>query len=184
LAGDGAVLKEFSAAVILRPSVIFGAEDNFFNQFASLARMTGMLPLIGGGHTKFAPVFVGDVADAVLRALDDESCRGKIYELAGPNIYSFKQLLQLMISITGQNPCFISIPSPLAKIQATFLQLLPKPLLTVDQVRLLAYDNVAVPGRLGFSDLGIVPIAAESILPSYLDQYKTGGRLADTDRAA
>jgi uncharacterized protein YbjT (DUF2867 family) len=182
--GEGAVRQNFPSATILRPSIVFGPEDNFFNLFAGLARLFHVLPLIGGGNTKFQPVYVGDVADAVLAALQNPACAGQIYELGGPEILSFKELLQLMLRESGQQAKLVPLPFAVAKIQAALLQLLPKPLLTVDQVKLLQVDNVAASGARGLRDLGIMPKTLAAILPEYMAQYRPGGKLADQSRAA
>jgi uncharacterized protein YbjT (DUF2867 family) len=175
-AGEQAVLTEFPGATILRPSIIFGPEDGFFNLFATLAKFTPALPLVGGGHTKFQPVYVGDVTDAIATVVASDQPLGKIYELGGPAIYSFKQLLELMLQETGQQRCLLSLPFGLAKFQALFLQLLPKPLLTPDQVELLKQDNVVADQALTLRNLGITPTAVETIIPTYLDRYRAGGR--------
>ena len=183
-AGEVAVRDAKPDAVILRPSIVFGPEDGFFNLFAGLARMFHILPLIGGGQSRFQPVYVGDVADAVIQALCDPACRGKTYELGGPKIYSFAELMRTMLQFSRQKATLIPVPFWMAKIKAAFLQILPRPLLTVDQVRLLEKDNVANPSSLQLRDLGITPASLESILPAYMDRYYPGGKLADQNRAA
>ena len=178
-AGEAAVRTFFPEAVILRPSIVFGPEDDFFNLFASLSRFAPALPLIGGGHTKFQPVYVGDVADAVLAALDHTEAKGQSFDLGGPQIYSFKQLLELMGQTINRHPMLIPVPWPLAYLQAACLQLLPTPLLTPDQVTLLKRDNILPnPTVNGLRQLGIKPTALELILPTYLDAYRAGGRLS------
>jgi NADH dehydrogenase len=176
--GEQAVREAFPSAVILRPSIIFGPEDGFFNKFAAMARFLPALPLIGGGHTRFQPVFVGDVAQAVVAALSRQD--GRIYELGGPTTYSFKQLLQLILRETGRNRALIPMPFALASLKAAFLQLLPKPLLTMDQVRLLKKDNVVSSTAAGLSDLGITPTSVEAVIPAYLWRYRARGEYADT----
>lgn len=182
--GEDAVRNHFPTATILRPSIVFGPEDNFFNQFAGLARLFHVLPLIGGGQTKFQPVYVGDVADAVIVSLQQPAAAGQIYELGGPDVLSFKQLLQIMLRESGQRAALIPVPFWAAAIKAGVLQLLPKPLLTVDQVRLLRVDNVVAKNARGLHDLGIVPKTLAAILPDYLWQYRPGGKFADQKRAA
>ena len=178
--GEEAVRAFFPEAVILRPSIVFGPEDGFFNLFASLARFAPALPLIGGGHTKFQPVFVGDVADAVMAVLQDPRSTGRTFDLGGPSIYSFKELLELMCNTINRHPYLMPVPWPLAYMQAAFLQLLPTPLLTPDQVTLLKNDNVLRdPSLNGLRQLGITPTALELILPTYLDAYRAGGRLSE-----
>lgn len=184
--GEKAVLAAFPGAVILRPSVVFGPEDTLFNRFAELAGIAPALPVIvndgfrvkglgfdlwGSGGAKFQPVYVGDVADAVMKVLEPGH-EGKIYELAGPRTYSLKQIMELALSAADRKTCLVPLPIGIAKIKAAFLQLLPKPPLTVDQVRLLAYDNVADGSLPGFKQLGIVPQEAAGIVPSYLARFK------------
>ena len=175
-AGEAAVRAEVPEAIVVRPSVIFGPEDSFFNRFASIMRITPLLPLIGGGEQKFQPVYVGDVADAIVKALTDSSAAGRTYELCGPTVYSFKELMELVMSETGRHVDLVPVPFELARIKAFFLELLPVPPLTRDQVELLRSDNIATGNLPGLKDLGIAPTAAEVILPSYLDIYRKGGR--------
>lgn len=175
-AGEAAVRAEVPEAIVVRPSVIFGPEDSFFNRFASIMRITPLLPLIGGGEQKFQPVYVGDVADAIVKALTDSGAAGRTYELCGPTVYSFKELMELVMSETGRHVGLVPVPFELARIKAFFLELLPVPPLTRDQVELLRSDNIATGNLPGLKDLGIAPTAAEVILPSYLDIYRKGGR--------
>ncbi len=174
--GEAAVRAAFPQATILRPSVVFGQEDGFFNRFAEMAQFSPALPLVGGGKTRFQPVYVGDVARAVAIALQTPACQGKTYELGGPRRYSFKELLELMMQTTGRKRALINLPFGLASLQARFLELLPEPPLTRDQVTLLRSDNVVSEGALTLQDLEIEPTAVESIIPTYLDQYRVGGR--------
>jgi uncharacterized protein YbjT (DUF2867 family) len=177
-AGEALLREHFPAAAILRPSIVFGPEDDFFNRFAAMARFSPVLPLIGGGTTRFQPVYVGDVADAAAEALTNEVAAGETYELAGPKIYSFRELLEILLAAIGRRRHLISIPYSLANLQAALLQWLPHPPLTIDQIRLLQHDNVAG-GRLpGLAELGIQPSGLEAILPSYLESYRPGGRFA------
>lgn len=178
--GEQAVREAFPHAVILRPSVIFGPEDGFFNKFAAMARFMPGLPLIGGGKTRFQPVFVGDVARAILAAIARQD--GRTYELGGPTIYTFKELMQLILHETGRKRLLVPLPFAIASLQATVLQLLPNPLLTMDQVRLLKKDNVVSPTAAGISDLGITPTSAEAVIPSYLWRYRAKGEYADQVR--
>jgi NADH dehydrogenase len=173
--GEDRVRAAFPGAAIFRPSIVFGPEDDFFNRFAWLARLSPMLPLIGGGHTRFQPVYVGDVAHAALNALNDPTSEGKIFELGGPEVLTFKQIMQLVLKQTHRKRLLMPVPFAAARVQAAFLGLLPKPLLTLDQVKLLERDNVVTEGALGLRDLGIVPIAAEAILPSYLWRFRKHG---------
>jgi len=178
LEGEARILKAFPAAVIMRPSVIFGEDDNFFNQFASLASVLPALPLIGGGGTKFQPVFVADVAAAIMAAIDTPHASGQVYELGGPDVVTFEQVYEMVFAHTGQKRCLISIPFGLAKVQATFLSLLPTPLLTRDQVESLKTDNVVSDDAKTFADLGLSATAMDAIVPNYLATYKPGGRFA------
>jgi NADH dehydrogenase len=174
--GEKRVRAAFPDAVVLRPSIVFGPEDSFFNKFAALARMLPALPLIGGGRTKFQPVFVGDVAAAIRKCIEDPATRGKTYELAGPTTYSFKDLLQFVLRTTGRRRLLLPIPFPLAMIQGAVLGVLPKPLLTMDQVQLLKTDNVVSPGALTLPDLGIQPDSIEAVVPSYLWRFRAKGQ--------
>jgi uncharacterized protein YbjT (DUF2867 family) len=173
--GEERVRAAFPAATIFRPSIMFGPEDDFFNRFAWLARLSPILPLIGGGHTRFQPVYVGDVAQAALNALNDPTTEGKIFELGGPEVLTFKQIMQLVLKQTHRKRLLMPVPFAVARVQAAVLGLLPKPLLTLDQVKLLQRNNVVADGALGLRDLGIAPIAAEAILPSYLWRFRKHG---------
>lgn len=175
-AGEAAVRSQIPEAVVIRPSVVFGPQDDFVNRFASLMRIAPALPLIGGGHTKFQPVYVGDVADAILAALTDESQRGRTFELGGPTVYSFKEILELIMRETGRHVGLVPLPFELAKVLAFFMELLPAPPLTRDQVELLKSDNVCSGDLPGLRDLGIEPKSAEIVLPTYVDIYRKGGR--------
>ena len=174
--GEEALRHEFPDATILKPSIVFGPEDNFFNKFANLARFVPALPLIGGGHTKFQPVCVTDVADAVAYCVREGATHGKTYELGGPNVYSFKQMLEVVLRVTGRRRALIPVPFFLASIKAMFLQFLPGKLLTPDQVTFLKTDNVVAPGALTFADLGIIPDSLEAVLPSYLWRFRARGQ--------
>lgn len=183
-AGEKAVRKAFKDAAVLRPSIVFGPEDNFFNFFAAMARISPFLPLIGGGETRFQPVYVTDVADAVAAALAQPAAKGQTYELGGPRVYSFKELMQLLLKAIGRRRLLLPLPFPVARLQAGVLELvtllpLPmKPLLTRDQVIQLESDNVVGKQAKTLADLGIEPHSVEVILPTYLDRYRPGGRYA------
>ncbi len=179
-AGEAAVRTAFPSAVILRPSVVFGPEDGFFNRFAMIARISPVLPLIGGGGTRFQPVYVGDVADAIATSLGDAACAGRTFELGGPHVYTFKELMELLLRQIHRRRLLVPWPFALAELQAIFFELLPVPPLTRDQVRLLRNDNVVAEGVLTLADLGIAPTAAEVILPTYLDRYRPRGRFDRT----
>lgn len=178
--GEAGVREAFPQATILRPSVVFGPEDQFFNRFANMARYSFALPLIGGGATKFQPVFVGDVAEAVARVLSGAKDDGNIYELGGPSIYTFKEILQLIVTITGRKRLLLPVPFFAAKLGAYPASLLPNPPLTPDQVELLKTDNVVSEGALTFADLGIVPTGPEAVVPSYLWRFRRQGQFEAT----
>jgi NADH dehydrogenase len=177
--GEVRIRAAFPAATILRPSIVFGPEDQFFNKFAALARFSPALPLIGGGHTRFQPVFVGDVAAAISAALDNPQAPGRIYELGGPTIYSFRELMQIVLRETGRKRLLVPLPFWLASFKAFFLQLTPKPLLTPDQVTLLRQDNVVAPTAFTLADLGIRPTTVEAEVPAYLWRFRAKGEYAD-----
>lgn len=171
-AGEAAVKAAFADATILRPSVVFGPEDDFFNRFGAMARCSPALPLIGGGMTRFQPVYVGDVADAVMASLRDPAAPGVTYELGGPRIYTFKELMQEILRLTGRRRLLIDVPWKWAETQGRLLERLPFPApLTRDQVELLRTDNVVAAGAKGLSDLGITPTAVEAIVPRYLKRF-------------
>lgn len=187
--GEAAVLKLMPGAAIMRASIIFGPEDGFFNRFASLARMLPVLPLVGGGETRFQPVFVGDVAEAIARAVDGQVEGGRIYELGGPDVKSFRELLAYVLEVTGRKRILAPLPWPLASLQAGVLEvvdkltfgLLPDAIkMTRDQVTLLKSDNVVsdvamAEGRT-LDGLGIVPTSVEAIVPSYLWRFRKSGQ--------
>lgn len=187
-AGEDALLQNYPKATILRPSVVFGEDDNFFNMFAKLAGVLPFLPLIGGGKTKFQPVYVGDVADAVIKAVQgpakgENSPLGQIYELGGPDVVSFKEIYEILFDMTHRRTGLLPIPFPLAKVQGFFMGLLPSPLLTVDQVESLKTDNVVQDGALCLENLGVSPTAMACILPEYLERYRPGGRFSRAAKA-
>jgi NADH dehydrogenase len=178
--GEKLVLSAAPSAVILRPSVLFGPEDDFFNKFAAIARFSPALPLVGGGHTRFQPIFAGDVASAIIAAIEGHAKDGEIYEVGGPEVYSFKELMQFMLATVGRQRLLIPIPFALAKFQAGLLQLMPKPLLTPDQVELLRGDAVVSDeakreGRT-LEALGIEPLAMAAVVPSYLWRFRKTGQ--------
>ena len=179
-AGETAVLAAVPDATILRPSILFGPEDDFFNRFAALARMSPALPLIGGGLTKFQPVFVGDVAQAVLRAVGGRAKGGAVYELGGPEVKTFRELMEYVLAVTERKRLLLPLPFGVARLQAMVLQYMPKPLLTPDQVELLRTDNIvsaaaAADGRT-FKAFGIEPAAMEAIVPGYLWRFRKAGQ--------
>jgi NADH dehydrogenase len=193
--GEAAMLAAVPGAVILRPSIVFGPEDGFFNRFASLARMLPVLPLVGGGETRFQPVFVGDVAEAVARAVDGTVPGGRVHELGGPQVKSFRELVAYICEVTGRSPRLVPLPFPLARLQAGVFEtvdkltlgLLPSELkLTRDQVTLLESDNVvsaaAISEGRDFAGIGIAPSSIEAVVPSYLWRFRKTGQF-DTARA-
>jgi len=176
LQGEKNIQKMFKPSVILRPSVIFGPEDNFFNTFATLAQFLPVLPLIGGGKTKFAPIYVGDVAKAIVKTLDLNNTRPKIYELGGPENYSFKELMEVLLTEIKKKRFLMTIPFGLAKLESYFLQMMPNPLLTPDQVEMLKYNNIVSGEYPTLKDLGITGTTIQNILPKYIYRFRTGGQ--------
>jgi uncharacterized protein YbjT (DUF2867 family) len=178
--GEQAVLGTMKDAVIFRPSIIFGPEDGFFNRFASMTRLSPMLPLIGGGHTRFQPVYVGDVAEAVARSVDGHVKGGRIYELGGPRVLTFRQCMEEMLAVIDRKRLLVPVPWWAAKLLGSVLGLLPKPQLTADQVEMLRSDNVvsqaAIDEGRTLQGIGIEPEGMEAILPGYLWQYRPAGQ--------
>jgi uncharacterized protein YbjT (DUF2867 family) len=179
-AGEKFVHEALPAATIMRPSIVFGPEDDFFNRFAALARIAPALPLPGGGHTRFQPVFAGDVAEAIARAADGKALPGAVYELGGPDVLTFKELMQFTLATVERSRALVPVPFALMKLQAAFLQFLPKPPLTPDQVELLKDDNVVSAaardqGRT-LEALGIVPQPSAAIVPDYLWRFRKTGQ--------
>ena len=178
-AGEAAVKKAYPASVLLRPSVIFGPRDDFFNRFASMAMIAPALPLPGGGGMKMQPVYVDDVARAIVVALgiagSQFSPAGKTYELGGPDILSFKQLMAMTLRHSERRRALVPVPFGLLAFGTTFASLLPNPPITRDQLKLLKQDNVVAKRASGLADLGIVATSVESVLPSYLDRYRPRG---------
>ncbi|OIN86787.1 MAG: hypothetical protein AUJ12_03990 [Alphaproteobacteria bacterium CG1_02_46_17] len=172
MSGENGVIQLYPAVTILRPSVVFGQNDSFINKFASMARILPFLPLFGGGKSKFQPVYVEDVARAVVAALATSRTTGQIYELGGPDILTFKQIYQKILSTSGQHCYLLPVPWWIARIKAAFLGLLPKPPLTNDQLTSLQTDNVVSEGALTLGDLGITSTSMDAILPSYLGRYQ------------
>jgi uncharacterized protein YbjT (DUF2867 family) len=173
--GEQAVRDAFPTVTILRPSVVFGPEDQFFNRFAAMAMISPVLPLIGGGETRFQPVYVGDVADAVVKCLEDRATAGRVYELGGPKVYTFREILDLLLGEIRRKRLFVDLPFGLATLQARLMSILPNPPLTPDQVELLKSDNIVSSGALNLASLGLQPTAAEMIVPTYLDRFRRGG---------
>lgn len=173
-AGEAGVRAAFPDAVILRPSVVFGQEDGFFNRFAAMARISPVVPIVGGA-THFQPVWVQDVADAAAKAAAGEAAPG-VFELGGPRRYTFRDLVELTLRVTRRRRLILDLPFFIGRLQGKILSLLPNPPLTEDQVRLLSRDNVVADGARGFADLGIAPVAPEGIVESYLYAYRPYGQ--------
>jgi uncharacterized protein YbjT (DUF2867 family) len=192
-AGEAAVREMLPSTTIVRPSIVFGQEDHFFNRFAAMATapspISPPLPLIGGGHTRFQPVFVGDVAAAVAAALADPAARGRTYELGGPAVHTFRELMELMLAEIHRQRTLLPIPFALARpigwagdallAVREVLGFLPEPPITSDQIRMLRDDTVVSVGAKGLADLAITPTALEAIIPTYLYRYRKGGQYAD-----
>jgi uncharacterized protein YbjT (DUF2867 family) len=179
--GEAHVREAMPSSAILRPSIIFGTDDGFFNRFASMARFVPALPLFGGGQTRFQPVFVGDIAKAILAAFENYDARGEVYELGGPGTYSFEDLMRFILE-TIDRPRFL-VPLPymagtLVGILGEMSAILPwvEPVLTRDQLAQLRVDNVAADDAKGFDELGIVPETVEAVVPSYLECYRRYGQ--------
>jgi NADH dehydrogenase len=184
--GEAAVRDAFPKTTILRPSVVFGQGDGFFNRFAALMRMSRVaFPLFGGGRTKFQPVFVGDVADAVAHAIADSRTASRTFELGGPAIYTLKEILDLIARTTERKRMYVPVPFCLLDIGAALTGWLPFAPITLDQARLLRIDNVvkAGPGIGTLADLGVQPTAVEAVVPLYLQAYRVAGQFAESQGA-
>lgn len=186
--GEAAVRAAFPGATIVRPSIVFGPEDDFFNRFAQMAALAPVMPLVGG-ETKFQPVFVGDVAAVIAKAVASPAAVGVTYELGGPTVYTMREILELILVETGRNRPLLPVPWPLAgligslgDLQASILPLAPP--LTTDQVEMLKDDNVADHGLPGLAEAGVVPTAVEAVVPTYLYRYRKGGQYAETPAGA
>ncbi len=174
--GERALLRQFSQATILQPSVIFGPGDGLFSRFGQMAMLAPALPLIGGGRNLMQPVFVGDVARAVVAALQSPDTQGRIYQLGGPNCYSFAELMRFILSSIQRQRMLVSVPFALMAIPAFFAGFLPNPPLTNDQLKLLKTDNICAKSAPGMAELGITPTSIEAIVPEYLAVFRPGGR--------
>ena len=186
--GEAAVRAVFPGAVIVRPSVVFGPEDNFFNKFGQMAAMSPALPLVGA-DTRFQPVFVGDVAAVIAQAASSPAAEGVTYELGGPSVYTMREILQLILTETGRDRVLLPIPwfaaGVLGQVGDVMAGVLPiAPPITSDQVEMLKSDNVAEAGLPGLAEAGIVPTSIEAIVPSYLYRYRKGGQYAPTPAGA
>ena len=172
--GEAAVRDAFPDATILRPSLVFGPEDAFFNRFGALARLSPIMPVFSGA-TRMQPVYAGDVADAVRAVVADHAPGGGLYELGGPKVWTFRELLAWMMVEMRRNRLLVAVPPAIARLQAAVLEHVPGKPLTRDQLAMLSRDNVVSPGAAGLDALGIVPTPVELVVPSYLDRYRPGG---------
>jgi len=177
-AGEQAVREAFPSAIVLRPSIVFGPEDKFFNRFAAMSRLVPVMPVFCG-DTRFQPVYVGDVADAVIAVLGDAAHTGRTFELGGPRVWSFRELLAWILTELRRKRPLIEVPMGLARLQARLLEHVPGKPLTRDQLAMLALDNVVSDGALGFDSLGILPTLVEMVVPAYLERYRAGGGRRD-----
>jgi NADH dehydrogenase len=186
-AGEAAVRAAFPGATVIRPSIIFGPDDDFFNRFAQVACVSLALPLFGGGVTRYQPVYVGDAAEAIAKVMESEDAKGKTFELAGPKVYSFAELMELMLAEIGRKRLLVPLPFFMADIMGAVLQYVPPlivkgPILTRDQAQLLRHDSVASATLPGLEQLAITPTSLEIILPSYLDRFRRGGRFGPAQK--
>lgn len=174
--GEQAVRAAYPSATILRPSLVFGPEDQFFNRFATIASISPVMPVIAGS-SRFQPVYVGDVADAVMAALMRGDAPGRLYELGGPRVWTFRELLAWILQTTQRHRMLVEVPMNVARLQASVMERLPGPLrmLTRDQLLLLAQDNVVAPDAIGLTELGVRPTPVELIVPQYLNRFRPGG---------
>jgi NADH dehydrogenase len=186
--GEAAVRTHLPAATVLRPSIVFGEEDQFFNRFAAMAGVSPLLPLIGGGKALFQPVYVGDIGAAITLALGWPEAAGRTYELGGPGVYTFKALMQIMLKEIGARRVLLPVPGPAARLLALVGDGVARfglaPPLTSDQLKLLGVDNVVSKGALGLQDLQVSATALEAVLPTYLWKYRRGGQFARPAREA
>jgi NADH dehydrogenase len=169
-------MEAYPAATLLKPSVVFGPGDHFFTTFAAMARMLPALPLFGGGTARVQPVYVGDVADAAMKVLDAPASQGQAYELGGPTVYTYRELMALLLQTVERKRLLVSVPERIALILAAFASLVPGKPLTRDMVKLAVADNVVSTGAKSLKELGIAPTTVEVILPTYMDRYRRTGR--------
>jgi uncharacterized protein YbjT (DUF2867 family) len=186
-AGEARVREAFPGAVIVRPSVVFGPDDRFFNRFAEMAMLAPALPLIGGGHTRLQPVFVADVGEAVARAVWSEEAAGRTFELGGPEVFTFHQLVDIMLEVVQRKRLLVPLPWAIADLMGRAGDLMARtglpPAITSDQVALLRSDNVVAEGAAGLQALGVSASALEPIIPTYLYRYRRGGQYAQPQEA-
>lgn len=174
--GEGAIVAGFPAATILRPSVVFGPDDKFFNRLAQAAIKAPFMPLVGNGKARVQPVYDADVGRAVVAVLERPATASSVFELGGPRIYTYREIAVLTLREIDRTKSIVSMPAALLKLAGFFAEFLPSPPITRDQVELMIHDNVVREGAQTFGSLGIVPTAVEPILPIYLDRYRHGGR--------
>jgi len=185
------VREAYGAATLLRPSIVFGSEDRFFNLFAGFARLSPVLPLYGGGTTRFQPVYAGDVAAACVAALEGNDTPAQIYELGGPVVATFAELMALMLAQIGRPRLLVPVPLAVGLMQAAMFEMVPSlllaivqmPRITRDMLRQLMHDNVVGDNMAGLAELGVAPTAMELVLPGYLARYRRGGRIGRTQPA-
>lgn len=183
--GEAAVRKAIPQAVIIRPSVVFGVDDSLFNRFAGLASLLPVIPLPGGGGTRFAPVYVGDLAEAIANAVSDPACAGKTYEIGGPKTYTYRELMELTLAEIHKRRALLPLPWPAASLLGSLAEIPAKilpipPVLTADQVASLRVDAVPSPKAPGLKQLGVTdPLAVEGIVPTYLYRFRRGGQFAE-----
>ncbi len=178
-AGEAGVFETLPDSIVMRPSIMFGPEDHFFNRFAGMARVSPALPLIGGGRTRFQPVFAGDVAKAIADAVEGHARPGTVYELGGPEVHSFRDCMKIMLEVIGRKRLLVPLPWGLASVMGAVLQYLPGTVLTTDQVRQLRVDSIvseaAVAEKRTIHSFGIEPTTLEAVLPSYLTRFRVQG---------
>jgi len=185
--GEAAVREVFPTATVIRSAIVFGADDGFFNRFAQMASLSPVLPLIGGGATKFQPIHVADLAAAIAQAASSEDFAGRTFELGGPTVYSFKELMSFISAETGRKPILAPVPFPIAGLMGMagdIAGLVIPPPITSDQVEMLRTDTVVSAGAEGVEAFGITPKPIEAVVPSYLYRYRKGGQYAATPEGA
>lgn len=184
--GEAAVRAAFPGATIIRPSLVFGVDDKFFNRFAQIAALSPVMPLVGG-DSRVQPVFVADVAAVIAKAAASPAAAGVTYELGGPTVYTMREIMQLILTETGRARPLVPLPWPVASLIGalgdTVAGILPPPL-TSDQVEMLKVDNVAEHGLPGLAEAGVVGTSVEAVVPTYLYRYRKGGQYAETPAGA
>lgn len=175
---EKAMQAKFKEVTILRPSVIFGAQDNFINMFAKLFMISPIIPLVLGGRAKFQPIYIGDVVKAIITCLKETRTKGKTYELGGPEVLTLREILEKLRTYTGQKVGFIPLADGISNFMAFFMEIMPKPLLTRDNLKNMLVDNVVADKALGLKDLGIMATPMDLVVPEYCDIYRKGGRFS------